>query len=157
MINEVAIPPQTHTLTNAHGKAQNFKLVVINEFSLEKWFSQPRTHTHTQTENKTVAASDKPSCDSLFFQFNRRKSQGKKYESVKVINGCSTWFYQSRQKRAREEKIMVAMCSWCGCTACAWVEFNWVIKVFNMFSSHWMALKLIYDALHSSFFGAMSV
>lgn len=35
MINEVAIPPQTHTLTTAHGKAQNFELVVINEFSLE--------------------------------------------------------------------------------------------------------------------------
>lgn len=67
-------------------------------------------------------------------------------------------FYQSQQN-VREKIILVSpqliwrsVCS----GVCAWVECNWMIKVFNMFSAHWMvkwiALKLIYDELQSPLF-----
>lgn len=73
------------------------------------WKSDFHNLAHTHRENKTVAASDKPSCDSLFFQFNRRKSQGKKYESVKVMNG---------DKNVREKKKSWLRCA-VGVYACA--------------------------------------
>lgn len=147
MINGVAIQHREHAHAhNAHG-GQNFKLVVINEFSWGNWFSHPRknTHKHTETERDCTALQLTTQVVTQFFLlFNYQKSQRDKNGALELW--MAAWLdsinLNEMKRNVWEKKIIIIVSSsliWLAvgvqwvCTV-QWVCMSWMWMQLNDWS-----------------------